>query len=74
MLRTRERPPILYPFVVFTFGLIVESIQKFGGASKLLPNTMFNHYSPSLHKGQIIIKQAITMLETLLDMFYVVQF
>jgi hypothetical protein len=33
MLRTRERIPILYPFVVFTFGLSIESIKAFGGAS-----------------------------------------
>jgi hypothetical protein len=33
MLRTRERTPTLFPSVVFTFGLIVESIKELGGAS-----------------------------------------
>jgi hypothetical protein len=33
MLWTRERTLTPYPFVVFTFGLVVESIKKFGGAS-----------------------------------------
>jgi hypothetical protein len=33
MLRTKERTPTPFPFVVFTFGLIVESIKEFGGAS-----------------------------------------
>jgi hypothetical protein len=33
VLRTRERTPTPYPFVVFTFGLAVESIKEFGGAS-----------------------------------------
>jgi hypothetical protein len=33
MLRARECAPIPYLFVVFTFGLVVESIKEFGGAS-----------------------------------------
>jgi hypothetical protein len=32
MLQARECTPTLYPSVVFTLGLIVESIKKFGGA------------------------------------------
>jgi hypothetical protein len=32
MLRARERAPILFPFPVFTFILVVESIKEFGGA------------------------------------------
>jgi len=33
MLRAKERTPAPYPFVAFTFGLAVEFIKKFGGAS-----------------------------------------
>jgi hypothetical protein len=34
VLRARECTPTFYPFVVFTFGLIVESIKGFGSVSK----------------------------------------
>jgi len=34
VLRIRERTPIPSPFVVFTFGLAIESIKELGGASK----------------------------------------
>jgi hypothetical protein len=33
MLRAKERTPTLYPFVVFTFGLVVEFIKEIEGAS-----------------------------------------
>jgi hypothetical protein len=33
VLRARERTPTPFPFVVFTFGLIIESIKELGGAS-----------------------------------------
>jgi hypothetical protein len=33
VLRTKERTPTSYPSVVFTFGLAIESIKEFGGAS-----------------------------------------
>jgi hypothetical protein len=33
VLQVRERTPILFPFVVFTFGTLVESIKELGGAS-----------------------------------------
>jgi hypothetical protein len=33
MLRVRECAPTLFPFVVFTFGLTIESIKEFGGVS-----------------------------------------
>jgi hypothetical protein len=36
VLRARERAPILSPFVVFTFGLVVESIREFGVASLVI--------------------------------------
>jgi hypothetical protein len=35
MLRAKERAPILSPSIVFTFGLVVESIQEFQGASTI---------------------------------------
>jgi len=35
VLRAREHAPIPSPFVVFTFGLIVESIKELGGASRV---------------------------------------
>jgi hypothetical protein len=34
VLQTKERTPTLFPSVIFTFGLPVESIKKLGGASK----------------------------------------
>ncbi len=33
LLRTMERTPIHCPFVIFTFGFVIESIKEFGGAS-----------------------------------------
>jgi hypothetical protein len=36
MLGVRERAPIPFPFVVFNFGLVVESIKEFRGASRTL--------------------------------------
>jgi hypothetical protein len=33
VLRAKERAPTPYPSNVFTFGLVVESIHEFGGAS-----------------------------------------
>ncbi len=33
VLRAREHAPTPYPFIVFTFGLAVKSIQELGGAS-----------------------------------------
>jgi hypothetical protein len=33
MLRTKERAPTPSPFVVFTFGLVIEFIKELGGAS-----------------------------------------
>jgi ABC-type branched-subunit amino acid transport system permease subunit len=36
MLRAKKRTPIIFPFVVFTFGLTVESIKELGGASDFL--------------------------------------
>jgi hypothetical protein len=33
MLRTKELTPTPCPSIIFTFGLAVESIQEFGGAS-----------------------------------------
>jgi hypothetical protein len=32
VLRAKERTPTPYPFIVFTFGLTIESIKEFGGA------------------------------------------
>jgi hypothetical protein len=33
VLRDKERTPTLYPSIVFTFGLVVESIKEFWGVS-----------------------------------------
>jgi len=33
VLQARERTPILFPSIVFTFGLVVESIKELGGTS-----------------------------------------
>jgi hypothetical protein len=35
VLRARERAPILYPLVVFTFEFVVKSIKEFGGVSSI---------------------------------------
>jgi hypothetical protein len=32
MLRIKERAPIPYSFVIFTFGFVIESIKELGGA------------------------------------------
>jgi hypothetical protein len=42
MLRARERTRTPYPSIVFTFGLVVESIKKFGGASTMDPISKTN--------------------------------
>jgi hypothetical protein len=34
MLRAKEHAPTHFPFVVFTFGLTIESIKELGGASQ----------------------------------------
>jgi hypothetical protein len=36
VLRTKECTTIPYPFVVFSFGLAVESIKEFGGVSQII--------------------------------------
>ncbi len=36
MLRAKERTPTPYPSIVFTFGLVVESIKEVGGVSHFL--------------------------------------
>jgi len=36
MLQTRECTQTPFPFVIFTFGLIVESIKGFGGVSQFM--------------------------------------
>jgi hypothetical protein len=38
--RARERAPIPYPSVVFTFKLTVESTKEFGGASLVVKKKM----------------------------------
>jgi hypothetical protein len=42
VMRAMERTPTPYPFVVFTFGLTIESIWEFGGA--LVPNNGFSTF------------------------------
>jgi len=39
MLQARERTLILFPSIVFTFGLVVEFIKEFGGAALARPKT-----------------------------------
>jgi hypothetical protein len=45
VLQARGHTPTFYPFVVFTFGFVIESIKEFGGAlvklSKKLQNVVF---------------------------------
>ncbi len=36
MLQAKEHTPTFYPSIVFTFGLVVESIKEFGGASQYI--------------------------------------
>jgi hypothetical protein len=42
MLQAKERAPTPCPFAVFTFGLAVESIKEFGGASSKIPEACLN--------------------------------
>jgi len=44
VLRTREHTPTSYPSTIFTFGLIVESIKEFGGASIMVQNMVLMKY------------------------------
>jgi hypothetical protein len=36
VLRAKEHAPTFFPFVVFTFGLVVESIKELGGVLEVL--------------------------------------
>jgi len=41
-----ECTPIFYPSIVFTFGLVVESIKEFKGASLMMTSTTYKiHYT-----------------------------
>jgi hypothetical protein len=40
VLQTKERAPTLFPSVVFTFGLAIESIKEFGGVSMQMEYSM----------------------------------
>jgi hypothetical protein len=41
VLWARKRAPTPCPSIVFTFGLVIESIQEFGGVSKLVCGAWF---------------------------------
>jgi hypothetical protein len=47
VLRAKECTTIPYPFVVFSFGLTVESIKEFGGVSRII-----NHFISQNDKVQ----------------------
>jgi hypothetical protein len=53
VLRARERAPIASPFVVFTFGLVVESIQEFRGAS--IGETSFKYWTICRNKNTCVL-------------------
>jgi hypothetical protein len=46
VLRAKKRAPTLYPSIVFTFGLTIESIKEFGGALGHLPKKENHRYVP----------------------------
>jgi hypothetical protein len=52
VLRARECAPTPYPFAVFTFKLIVESIKESGGASHDATTMLLHEYN-KLQMGQI---------------------
>jgi hypothetical protein len=54
VLWTRERALILSPFVVFTFGLAVESIMELGGASKSFKWLIFTKSKFLFHQFIVI--------------------
>jgi len=52
ILRAKERAPTPYPLVVFTFGLVIESIKKFKGASPSIA-PIFT-YTKFLQNGNLV--------------------
>jgi hypothetical protein len=50
--QTKEGASIPCPFVVFTFGLTIESIQEFGGASPKIGHMASKHRLPK-HKVKL---------------------
>jgi hypothetical protein len=50
--RTKEGAPIPCPFTIFTFGLTIESIQEFGGASPKIGHMASKHMLPK-HKVKL---------------------
>jgi hypothetical protein len=40
MLIVRKNTPTLFPYVLFTFGLIVEFVKEFGGVSQVIHGAM----------------------------------
>jgi hypothetical protein len=44
MLQARERAPIPFPFVIFTFGLVVQSIKELKGIN--------NHKNVNIENGK----------------------
>jgi hypothetical protein len=55
---TREHAATPYPFVVFTFGLIVESIKELKGAS-LIVRVKVDRNEKKLHEKDTIIPRKI---------------
>jgi hypothetical protein len=55
VLRAKKHTPTSYPFVVFTFGLIVEFIKEFGGASIMVQNMVLMKYL-KLFESLVLIK------------------
>jgi len=54
VLGAKERAPILYPSIVFTFRLAVQSTKEFGGASESV-KTRVNFSSPLGIEGVVVI-------------------
>ncbi len=50
VLRAKERVLTPYPFTVFTFGLIIESIQEFGGIIENLLMRAITLFRPHLNQ------------------------
>jgi hypothetical protein len=55
VLWTKKRAPTPYPFIVFTFGLVVESIHEFRGASTSFPLGLRFVDWASLYLGEHIL-------------------